>query len=212
MEQMQVPNQPDEWAPAAHGQRMRRAERREQILSAATRAFARAGFAATGLDELAAEAQVTRVILYRHFESKADLYRAVLRRACDRLAAATGPPGFHAGSVEALLASAADEPASFRLLFRHAVREPEFRQEMDELRAQSVAIAHRHMAGLIPDPAWALWAAALVPTVAVEAVMAWLDVGQPDQATAAARVAAAVSGVIEAARSASGKEPTPPTG
>ncbi len=185
------------------GQRLRRAERREQILSAATRAFARAGFAATSLDDLAAEAGVTRVILYRHFESKADLYRAVLRRACDRLAAATGAPGFHAASVEALLAAASEEPAGFRLLFLHAVREPEFRQEMDEFRARSVALAHRHLASLIPDPAWARWASALVPTVAVEAVMAWLDAGQPDQATAAGRIGAAISGVVEAARSSS---------
>ncbi len=40
----------------------------------------------------------------------------------------------------------------------------------------------------------------LVPTVAVEAVMAWLDAGQPDPATAASRVGQAVYGVIEAAR------------
>ena len=32
-----------------------RAERREQLLAAATRAFARAGFAATGLDDIAAQ-------------------------------------------------------------------------------------------------------------------------------------------------------------
>ena len=194
------------------GQRLRRAERREQILSAATRAFARAGFAATSLDDLATEAGVTRVILYRHFESKADLYRAVLRRARDRLAAATGSPGFHAASVEALLAAAADEPAAFRLLFHHAAREPEFRQEMDELRAESVAVAHHHLAGMIADQAWARWASTLVPTVAVEAVMAWLDAGQPDRATAAARIGAAISGVIGAAQTTPGDESSPPVG
>ena len=49
--------------------RLRRAERREQILAAATRAFARADFTATSLDHIAAEAGITRVILYRHFDS-----------------------------------------------------------------------------------------------------------------------------------------------
>src|SRR5260370_33106079 len=62
-----------------------RARRREQILLAATRAFARAGFAATNLEDIATEAGVGRVILYRHFESKAELYRAALRPAEDRL-------------------------------------------------------------------------------------------------------------------------------
>ena len=39
---------------------MPRAQRREQILEAATRAFARGGFANTGLDAIAAEAGVQR--------------------------------------------------------------------------------------------------------------------------------------------------------
>jgi hypothetical protein len=34
----------------------------------------RAGYAATSLDEVAREAGVSRTILYRYFESKADLY------------------------------------------------------------------------------------------------------------------------------------------
>ena len=70
---------------------MPRAQRREQILAAATRAFARGGFANTGLDAVAAEAGVTPVILYRHFASKADLYREVLESA--NAPAPSTPPG-----------------------------------------------------------------------------------------------------------------------
>ena len=81
-----VPASP--WAPV---RRLPRAERREQILDAATRAFARRGFAATSLDDIAAEAGVSHVILYRHFASKSELYRAVLERACARLAETSGP-------------------------------------------------------------------------------------------------------------------------
>src|SRR5215469_8089144 len=160
---------------------LRRPERREQILVAATRAFAEAGFAATSLDDVAAEAEISRDILYRHFDSKAELYRAVLRRACDRLAAAT-------------------EPAGFRLLFHHAAREPEFRQEVDELRSCMFDITYRYLAEEIPDPDWANWASRLVPTVAVEGVIAWLDAGQPDPAAAALRVGLALGGIVEAAR------------
>src|SRR5215470_5898838 len=147
---------------------LRRPERREQILMTATRAFANAGFAATSLDDVAAEAEISRDILYRHFDSKAELYRAVLRRACDRLAAATGAPEFRDSSLDALLSAAAAEPAGFRLLFHHAAREPEFRKEIDELRSCMFEAAHSHLADAIPDPAWAHWASTLVPTVAVE--------------------------------------------
>jgi AcrR family transcriptional regulator len=196
----------------ARGKRrlLSRAARREQILLAATRAFARGGFAATSLDDVAAEAGVGRVILYRHFESKAELYRAVLSRAHERLVAATGAPEFNEASLEELLAAASEEPAGFRLLFHHASREPEFRQEMDELRASMFAVAHRHLAEMIPDPAWARWASTLVPTVAVEGVIAWLDAGQPDQATAAGRIGEAVGAIIQAAGRRHGKAASPP--
>jgi hypothetical protein len=52
--------------------RLHRVERREQILDAATRAFARARFAATSLDDVAEEAGITRVMLYRTSTPKPD--------------------------------------------------------------------------------------------------------------------------------------------
>jgi AcrR family transcriptional regulator len=178
---------------------MRRAERRDQILAAATRAFARAGFAGTGLDDVAAEAGISRVILYRHFDSKSDLYRAVLDHACSRLAAAVGEDEFTPGSVDALLGAAAEDPDGFRLLFHHAAREPEFRAEVDSLRAGSVDIARRYYAELIPDRAWATWATQLAATVAVDAVIAWLDAGQPDRDRAAERILQVLAAITDAA-------------
>ena len=179
--------------------RLGRRERREQILAAATRAFARTGFAATSLDDVAGEAGITRVILYRHVESKAELYPAVLERAQRRLVEATGAPAFSEASIDGLLAAAADDPDGFRLLFHHAAREPEVRAEMDQFHAGMVAVARRQLTRVIPERAWARWAAQLVPTEAIEAVTAWLDVGQPDREHAAERIRQALGGVIRAA-------------
>lgn len=180
--------------------RMRRAERREQILNAATRAFARAGFAGTGLDDVAAEAGITRVMLYRHFESKADMYRAVLDRACARLAENVGSDNFDENSVAALVRAAAADPDAFRLLFRHAAREPEFRDLIDTLTAASTEIAQRNLAALLPGGPWLDWAARVIPVFTIEAVIGWLDAGQPDPDAAAGRISEAIHGVIEAAR------------
>jgi AcrR family transcriptional regulator len=179
--------------------RLRRSERREQILAAATSAFARTGFAATSLEDIAAEAGVTRVILYRHFESKADLYRSVLDRAKQRLDAATGAPEFTDASIDALLAAAAEDPAAFRLLFQHAAREPAFKDEMERLQGEAFALTHRQLAHVIQDRQWARWAAQLVPVVAIEAVTAWLDAGQPDREEAAERIRRAIYAVIRSA-------------
>jgi AcrR family transcriptional regulator len=185
---------------AQPARRLRRAERRDQILAAATRAFARAGFATTSLDDLAAEAHVSRAILYRHFESKSDLYRAGLQRARARLAAAVGTGDYTPDSVDALLQAAEDDPDGFRLLFQHAAREPEFRVEVDQLREAAADLAHRQLAGLIPEPAWAQWASQLAPTIAVDAVIAWLDAGQPDRDRAADRIRQVLASLVEAAR------------
>lgn len=180
--------------------RMPRAQRREQLLDAATRAFARTGFTATGLDDVAAEAGVTHMILYRHFASKSDLYRAVLDRACVRLGDAVGTDTYDEGSIPALLRAAAADPDGFRLLFHHAVREPEFRDVIDRIRLTSTEIAHRHLADAIPDGPWQNWAARLIPTLTLEAVIAWLDTGQPDPDHAADRIGHAIQGVIDAAQ------------
>jgi AcrR family transcriptional regulator len=51
---------------------------RARILKAAKEIFFRDGFADTNLDEVASRAEVGKGTLYRHFESKAELYVAVL--------------------------------------------------------------------------------------------------------------------------------------
>jgi AcrR family transcriptional regulator len=181
--------------------RLPRAQRREQILTAATQAFARSGFAATSLEDIAAEAAITRVILYRHFGSKTELYQAVLDRMCARLDAHVEEPagGFTDASIDGLLQAATESPAGFRLLFQHALREPEFSGRIEKFRADITAAAFTQISMVVPDVALARWAAQLAPVVAIEAVIAWLDAGQPDPARAAARVRQAVMGVIGAA-------------
>jgi hypothetical protein len=59
--------------------------------------------------------------------------------------------------------------------------------------------AHRQLAKVIPDRAWAQWAAQLAPVVAIEAVMAWLDADQPGPDQAADRTRQTLAGVISAA-------------
>jgi AcrR family transcriptional regulator len=180
--------------------RLSRAERRGQIVAAATRAFARAGFVATSLDDISAEAGISRVILYRHFESKADLYRAVLDRVCTRLLEACGDHDFTDDAIALLLTVAAEDPDGFRLMFQYTAREPEFQAEFGELRTAMTAIAQSGLGDQVTDPAWAHWAAYLCPVVAVEGTIAWLDAGQPDPDHAAERIRQAIDAVIRAAQ------------
>lgn len=180
--------------------RLKRAERREQILDAATRAFSRTGYAATGLDDVAAVAGISRAILYRHFESKAQLYRHVLDRVRERLDAETGHGRYTEETIDGLVRAAANDPDGFRLLFDHAMREPEFAEEMRQFRTTMADVAYQYLSKVIDDAAWAKWAAQMSATTAIGAVMAWLDAGRPDPELVSDRVRRAIGGIIEAAR------------
>jgi AcrR family transcriptional regulator len=59
--------------------------RREQVLAAATRAFARSGYAGTSTDAVAREAGVSQPYVVRMFGTKRDLFVAVFDRAARRV-------------------------------------------------------------------------------------------------------------------------------
>ena len=66
------------------------ADRREQILEAATQLFARQGFQGTTTKQISEQTGVTEALIFRHFASKDELYWAVIER---KIKAA--PPGEH---------------------------------------------------------------------------------------------------------------------
>lgn len=59
--------------------------RREQILDVSVQVFARNGFHSTSMNDVAEAAGVTKPVLYQHFNSKQDLYLALLEEAGNRL-------------------------------------------------------------------------------------------------------------------------------
>ena len=163
-----------------------RAERREAILKAAASAFAHKGFSATSMDDVAAEAKITKLIVYRHFESKEDLYEAVLERVSGRLAeefvdAITRDPTGRGLGVRTLLTVAREDPDGFVLLWRHAAREPQFADHAERFRAQAVTLARTLLtrAGITGDRRIQKWQAELMMSFLVDAVLHWLEVGAP---------------------------------
>ena len=57
--------------------------RRQLILSAAKRCFARNGFAGTTTKSVAAAAAISEGLLFNHFPSKAALYAEILAEECE---------------------------------------------------------------------------------------------------------------------------------
>jgi AcrR family transcriptional regulator len=113
-------------------------DRREQLLVAADRVVQRDGSAAT-MNGIAAEAGITKPILYRHFGDKGGLYRALAERHADlllerlRMALATrgGLKARTLATVDAYLASVEEQPQVYRFLMeRAAVEEPDVRGQV----------------------------------------------------------------------------------
>src|SRR4051794_1843691 len=69
----------------------RRAKKRIELLDAAIRAIRREG-PGVSMGEMAAEAGVTKPILYRHFGAKGGLYHAIAERYATELLTRSGRP------------------------------------------------------------------------------------------------------------------------
>lgn len=69
--------------PADHPKARLMARKRAQILEAAREAFLRLGYEGSSMEAIAAAANVSIMTLYRHAESKDDLFGAVIAGACD---------------------------------------------------------------------------------------------------------------------------------
>ena len=109
----------------SHRKRMTGKERREQLLDIGRRLFAERGFEGTSIEEIAAQAGVSKPVVYEHFGGKEGLYAVVVDREVERLLAmATAILGgantrekFEAAAV-ALLRYIEDNSDGFRILVR----------------------------------------------------------------------------------------------
>jgi AcrR family transcriptional regulator len=114
-------------------------DRRESLLEAADRVVKRDGPDAS-MNVIAAEAGITKPILYRHFGDKGGLYRALAARHIDDLlarlrAALVTRGGLEArtrATLDAYFASIEEQPQVYRFLVRRAaVEEPGVRGEVE---------------------------------------------------------------------------------
>ncbi len=106
-----------------NGERKQRgaSESRERILDSAARVFAAYGFRHTTFEEIAAGAGVSRTLLYRHFDGKTDLLRAVRERALSVWAESVAREAQHCATARGAL------EATIRETLRFAAARPDFR-------------------------------------------------------------------------------------
>jgi AcrR family transcriptional regulator len=166
--------------------RLPRAARRAQIVQAAAGAFLDAGFDRTSMDGVARAAGVTRLVVYRVFETKERLYRAVLSAVTDDLTAEVVGKNIEdlrreGGIVKVMLGVARRHPDAFRLLWRQAAGEPlfadfsrRFREELTRFAREVITPDER-----ISDPLLQTWCASALGSHLLDGLCSWLDTGDP---------------------------------
>ncbi|MCH8611766.1 TetR/AcrR family transcriptional regulator [Arsenicicoccus dermatophilus] len=159
-----------------------RRERRIALVDETIRAI-RAHGAGVGLDDVAAQAGTSKTVLYRHFEDRAGLYRAVAERVASRivdrveesLSGDEAPQEVLRSVVDAYLSLVERDPELYRFVVRHPLVEGSL--DEDPVRGISTQVADLvtgALAGSAPDPEVArTWAIALVGAVQASAD-AWL--------------------------------------
>lgn len=128
--------------------RMSATDRRHQLIEVAIDLFSRKGFGGTTTKEIAAAAGVTEAIIFRHFATKQDLYRAILDARCATTDAQTW-------FTEArLLMDKNDDEGLFRLLISTIIackrEDPRFERLLlhAALEGHDLAIMHHNQFAL----------------------------------------------------------------
>ncbi|WP_274914982.1 TetR/AcrR family transcriptional regulator [Streptomyces sp. WZ-12] len=139
---------------AAKSKRVPRAIREQQMMDAAVRTFARRGYRAASMDEIAELAGVSKPLVYLYLNSKEDLFSAVIRRESAALMAAVTAavePGAAAdrqlwSGLIGFFAHTAEHPDGWAVLHQQARTQGEpFAVEVAATRAEIV----RFVTGLI---------------------------------------------------------------
>jgi AcrR family transcriptional regulator len=142
------------------GKRVPRAVREQQMLDAAVAAFARRGYRAASMDEIAEAAGVSKPLVYLYLHSKDDLFTACIRREAEALKAAVRAavePGAPAdrqlwSGLLGFFEHTAAHPDGWTILYSQArtVGEP-FAAEVAVMRAEIVAFVTELIAAAARD-------------------------------------------------------------
>jgi AcrR family transcriptional regulator len=161
--------------------RLPREARRAQLIEAAASTFIANGYDKTSMDQVAQTGGVSRLIVYRIFGSKEDLYRAVLRQLLVDLGAAFEGLSFQAvaerGAARLMMPVARAHPDAFRLLCRDAAHQQPFEDIADEFRTYVTMYARAILSTIIEDATLLDWAARTAGAHLIDGICNWLDDG-----------------------------------
>jgi len=179
--------------------RMTATQRREQLIEVGRALFAERGFEGTTVEEIAAQASVSKPVVYEHFGGKEGLYAVIVDREVRTLLdairsgidQARGPRAKVEAGTLALLDYIESTPDGFRILSRDSPSGPtgssfatilaDVASQVEDILAEEFAVRglHEQMAPM--------YAQMLVGMIAYTGQW-WLDARTPDKAAVASNI------------------------
>jgi len=162
--------------------KLNRQERRVAILHGAARAFVKQGYDSTSLEDIAEAAGISRALLYRHFDSKKEIYLAIMENVIHKLRDGQPiMPSISFGNRLRLLISLAQtEPEGFVLVFRHAIREPAFQAQARKNNLLRQQLIESNLTKMITDNKRRQFIARLLGDTILGTLLTWIDSGRPE--------------------------------
>ena len=87
--------------------------KRDAILGAAGASFLEHGFAASSIEQIAADAGVSKVTVYNRFGDKRGLFAAAVERECEQISTALAVPDLPSGALRARLTTIGEAMVAF---------------------------------------------------------------------------------------------------
>ncbi len=140
--------------------RLPRAVREQQMLDAAVEVFSRNGFHDASMDAIAAEAQISKPMLYLYYGSKDELFTACINREGARFVEAFTPavdPGLSPHeqvrvALEVFLAFVEHNRRSWNVLYRQAIGQPAFAGQVQVNRERLVELTAKLLESSTKNP------------------------------------------------------------
>lgn len=137
--------------------RLSRADRRKAIVETAAQLFSEVGFRGGTTRELAKRVGVSEPVLYEHFQTKSDLYAAIIdaasqqgfqegREHLEKLAQSASPLAFFTRLANLIVDYQANHPNYLRLILFSALEKHELSEHFFECHGQ---VIHAIVAGFI---------------------------------------------------------------
>lgn len=156
-------------------------DRKQAILKGAAAAFRAHGYEATSMMQISSAAQVSKVLIYRHFTSKKEIYEAILESFSSRVndaEALSSQRGLEA-RLDVLVQAAMQYPDAFILMFYHVPREPEFAHYAAALQKKREQTISHKLAQQIVDEHTRDFYTHLLDDLTLGTLVTWVEKGMP---------------------------------